>query len=90
MLFLALGPPLPIKEQIAFLLASPNKHIHCLSTVDLWELGGEFLSIRRKESAKISKHSMDKEEYKRQLVRIEATAESKWKGRLLSILEFPG
>lgn len=72
------------------MIAEPHRSVHRLSTDEIWEIGGEFLSIRRKESAQINKQNMDKAEYKRKLVSIEGLADSKWKGRLLSLLEFLG
>ena len=83
----------PSQEQIAFVMANPHKQLRdCLSSVDLWEIGGEFLAIRRKEALKVAKQKdeIDRDEMKRQLIRIEATAESKWKRRLLALFELLG
>ena len=74
-------------------MADPHKSLRdSLTSVDLWEMGGEFLTIRRKEGRQVSKmkDDIDREDVKKQLIRIEATAEQKWKRRLLLLFELLG
>lgn len=82
-------PAFLIEEQIAFLLASPHSSTPFLSVMDLFEIGGEMLAVRRRELQKSkSKEADDKtaKENKRLALQIETVAESTWKKRLLTIL----
>ncbi len=77
------------QEQIAFAIASPHPSCNSfLSVMDLFEVGGEILAIRRRECQKLK--GKDKDEIRKSkdvFLRIETVAENVWKKRLLRILQ---
>lgn len=77
------------QEQIAFAIASPHPICNSfLSVMDLFEVGGEILAIRRRESQKLkAKDKDDVKKSKEVFLRIETVAENVWKKRLLQILQ---
>lgn len=78
---------MPTKEQIAFCIAEPHRKVKEMSAMDLYEIGGELLSVRRREANKLKRDEVDKESAKKLVVRSESLAESSWKKRLLHILQ---
>ncbi|CAK9100254.1 Uncharacterized protein SCF082_LOCUS46929 [Durusdinium trenchii] len=77
------------QEQVAFIVASPDPALPGVSVLDLFEMGGEMLALRRREGSKL-KASADKSQRsseKSMAVQIETVAESTWKKRLLQLLQ---
>lgn len=68
---------------MAYILAGVKPELP--GVMDLYELGGELCSLRRKEAEVLKKG--DKKE---SAVKVVANSESRWKGRLLGLFESLG
>ena len=69
-----------LQEQLGYIIAGT-----CCTVMDLHEMGGELTSLRRKEA-----NVLKQQDSKEAAVKVVANAESRWKGRLLTLFESLG